>query len=141
MAVEEPATVIDLTDFLPEDEATIEIASARKQPTGWRVTLAGPGHAASVAVADDILQEQLDRRREMEKGHVYGLHLDADVEREKSVARTVRRILGWSPVRIGGEVIGFSPDTARALLARPDMAWALRQIADALADDRAFAPQ
>lgn len=59
--------------------------------------------------------------------------------RRENVANVVSAIVGWTPVRIGGETFEFSDKRAIELLVRPDMGWALEQIAKVQADDGIFA--
>jgi hypothetical protein len=134
---------VDLSKFLPVDSFDIEIQSVTGEGTGWHVTLAGPSHPATVASAETIARRALRKSAEIEAAQVNGKKYKVDdrepaTMRRENVESVVSRIIDWSPVDVGSGPIAFSKDAATDLLLRPEMAWVLIQIAEALAGDAAF---
>ncbi len=58
--------------------------------------------------------------------------------RRENVAVVVAAIIDWTPIAIGQEDFRFSDGKAIELLMRPDMGWALEQIAKAQASETTF---
>lgn len=140
---ETTSTAIDLTDFLPQDEATIEMVSPAGKKTGWMVTLAGPSHPKRVDANNAAARKALQRSKQVEQAQINGKKYKSeertpeDVRRE-NVEDIVARIVTWTPVRVGGEEFKFSDTRAVDLLVKPEMGWALAQIAEAQAEDASF---
>lgn len=140
---ETASAAIDLTDFLPQDEATIEMIAPGGKQTGWMVTLAGPSHPKRLAANDAAARKALRISKEIDQAQINGKKYKVDDRspeevRRENVEGVVSRIVTWTPVRIGGETYEFSDKRATDLLTRPDMAWAFGQIAEAQADESRF---
>jgi hypothetical protein len=134
---------VNLTAFLPVDSFDIEIQSVTGEATGWHITLAGPSHPATVASAESIARRALRKSAEIEAAQVNGRKFKPDDRepanvRRENVESVVSRIIDWTPVDVGSGPISFSKESATDLLLRPEMGWALVQIAEALAGDAAF---
>jgi hypothetical protein len=134
---------VNLTAFLPVDSFDIEIQSVTGEGTGWHVSLAGPSHPATVASAETIARRALRKSAEIEAAQVNNRKYKVDERepanvRRENVESVVSRIIDWTPVDIGSGPITFSKETATDLLLKPEMGWALVQIAEALAGDAAF---
>lgn len=135
---------VNLAGFLPADSFEIEILAADgTTSTGWHITLAGPSHPQTVATAETLARRALRKSEQIEAAQVNGRKYKADERdvatvRRENVENVVSRILDWTPVDIGDGPVSFSKEAATELLLRPDMGWALVQIAEALASDQAF---
>lgn len=135
--------IVDLSEFLPQDEATIEMLAPGGKQTGWHVTLAGPAHPKRIAANDAAARKALHRSKEIDQAQINGRKYKVDEQspdevRRENVEGIVSRIVTWSPVRIGGETYEFSDKRAVDLLLRPEMGWAVIQISEAQADESRF---
>lgn len=140
---ETTSAVVDLTDFLPQDTAVIEVVAPGGRQIGWFVTLAGPAHPKTIAASDAAARKALHRSKLIEQAQVNGKKYVADERspeetRRENVQGVVARIVDWTPIKIGPTVFEFSDAKAVDLLVRPDMGWAYVQIAEAQADDTRF---
>jgi hypothetical protein len=143
-----PADTIDLSDAIPVESFFLEIIHpATKKPTGWKIELAGPQHANSIAVAseggDDLIKEEFAVKVAQASGQKYEPdHETLQSRRRKNVGRICRRILGWSPnptfKNVQPEPIEFSVAAATDLFLRPDMAGFFIQITQYLTAEKAF---
>ena len=138
---------VDLSALTPTDSALLEILAPGGKPTGWKIELAGPAHAKTVAVAEDAMRERLQKEKAIEFAQVNGRKYKVDDETpderaQRNVGRLVKRIIGWSPdplfKQVGPEPISFSEENATKLLLRPDMSWVLSQIAEYVMSEMAF---
>src|SRR5690242_702696 len=139
--------VLDLSGSIPSDSAMLEIILPGGKPSGWKIELAGPAHPKTVAAADDVMRERLQKEKAIEFAQVNGRKYKVDEETpddraRRNVSRIVQRIIGWSPdplfKHIDDKPIAFSEKAATDLLLRPDMGWVLSQIADYLMSETAF---
>lgn len=143
-----PSDTIDLSDAIPVESFSLEIIHpSTKKPTGWKIQLAGPQHANSIAVANEVGTDFLGEERAVKLAQATGQKPEQDEEtiqarRRKSVGRVCRRILGWSPnptfKNVQADPIQFSVTVATDLFLRPDMAGFFIQITRYLNDERAF---
>lgn len=142
------ADTIDLSDAIPVESFSLEITHPRtKAPTGWKIDLAGPQHANSIAVANEAGKDFLEEEKAVKLAQVTGQKFEQADEtiqarRRKSVGRVCRRILGWSPnptfKNVQADPIEFSVDAATNLFLRPDMAGFFIQVTGYLNAERAF---
>lgn len=133
---------VDLSEFIPLDEAVIEI-KRNGNPTGWKITLAGPAHPKTQTWATENSRRNIRRQQMMEQAQANGKKYKAEdrsVEdvRQENLGWVVSRIVNWTPVKIGAETFPFSDENAIRLLARPTMGWAFNQIVEALDEERSF---
>ena len=135
---------IDISGAMPVDTGILDIRKAgTEQPTGWKITFAGPSHPKTLAWADRQSRRALHRQAAIEAAQVNGRKYKPeertpDDVRRDNVEWIVARILDWTPIKVGGEVIAFSEAAATRLLSRPEMGWAFQQMVDYLADERSF---
>ncbi|MCV9960384.1 hypothetical protein OIU34_00595 [Pararhizobium sp. BT-229] len=134
---------IDITGFLPTDEATLEIKTMEGKPSGWKIRLAGPSHPKTIALNDASARRELHRQRQIEQARANGKKYKAeekspdDVRRE-NVQDVVGRILGWNPIKIGGDTIEFSEKAAENLFVKPEMGWVYIQINEFFGEEKGF---
>jgi hypothetical protein len=120
-----------LDGLVYRDTLEFAICDQDGNETAWRIVLAGPGHAATVAFGET--RENLARRREFErqaaerKGKVWAPPPAAELNAEFA-AQFAPRILGWSKVALGGTAFEYSAENARRLMADPALAFVASQI-------------
>ena len=135
---------VDLGGFLPNDTAQLHIViPGTNKRTGWVVTMAGPGHAQSIALSNEASRKYLHTQALQEQARVNGRKWkaddkQADDQRREFIESLVGRIVDWTPVCIGSEVIKFTPASATAFLLRPYMGPYISQFTEFLLDDKAF---
>jgi len=141
---------IDLSDAVPGETFVLEILHpSSKKPTGWKITLAGPQHAQSIAVSNDADRDFLEEEKAAKLAAATGQRSDEAQEtiqmrRRKSVGRVCRRIVSWDPnptfKSVQATPIEFSVAAATELFLRPEMAGFFIQITNYLNSERAFMP-
>jgi hypothetical protein len=141
---------IDLSDAVPLETAVLEMKHpVTKKPLGWKLTLAGPQHQASIDIAAESGRDLIEEERAIRTAQANGQKYEADLEtlavrRRRNVNRVCRRILSWSPNPIFRNVqaapIEFSPAAATDLFMRPDMAGYLIQLTVFLGGEKDFMP-
>lgn len=137
-------TVLDLDAILPTQDHVLDIVSLAGQSTGWKWTLAPRSHPKAVAYAEAEAQRDIDRAKVIREAQFNGVRYDGndartpDSARRENVQWIVARVLDFTPVKIGGEVISFSDKAVEDLLIRPEMSFALNQVVKALNTDNLF---
>lgn len=111
--------------------------------TDWKWTFAGPGHEKTVAYEDRQLRDRLHRDKQLEQQRLNGKKVKlpdetVDEVRERNIAWVLGRLIGWSPVKIGGEMFTFSEENARRILTDRSKSDILRQAVEFLTDEKAF---
>ncbi|MEF2073482.1 branched-chain amino acid ABC transporter [Consotaella aegiceratis] len=132
----------DLADLDASDEDEMEVYSNGNQ-TGWKWRFAGPGHPKAIEQSNRLARERLQRERQQEQAQVNGRKWKAPEESpDEALERNVRvvtdRLLGWSPITMGGEPYPYSPENARALLMDRRKSALLIQALEFLGDERSF---
>lgn len=135
-------TGISLSAMRAVDQSDLEIL-ANGEPTGWVITLAGPGHPKTVALHDDVGRRVLHREAQKEQAQVNGrkykaVETDIGARRRENVADVVARIIDWKGLNDDGAEIKFSADEAVKILLDPALGWAFQQVRDYLDDERSF---
>lgn len=141
-----PVEAVDLCAFIPDEVSVLDVLQrGTGKPTGWKITLAGPSHAKTIAWSTQSAREELRRQAQLEAQQRNGRKVKADepdVEqvRHDNVARVVARIVDWTPVRLGqnGETLIFSEKAATELLLDPRFAWVYLQLLEFLNDEQSF---
>jgi hypothetical protein len=112
----------DLASTMQDDVAIVHPVSG--QPTTWIWTLAGPGHAASVEVANAAARSALNLARAREQA-VANRKKWVEPERSPEEIRKenaesfARRVLAWTPVKLNGGDYPFTHQNAVSLLLDP----------------------
>lgn len=138
-----PAALPCLDDLVPADTATLAILNVARQPIGWNIVLAGPTHPVTLALADEVMQEGLNRQHDIATAQIAGKAYTVPAEtaeqvRKRTSARVAKRILGWNDVTIGGEVLSYSPSNALRLTGEPKFRRIYDQIVEYLGGEKAF---
>lgn len=131
-----------LDDFSAADTADMTVTVNGKL-TNWVWTFAGPGHPKTVEQTNKAARERLHEARQQEQARVNGKKVKLPEEsvedvRARNVNFVVDRLIGWSPVRIGGQDYPFTPDNARKLIGDPGRISLLTQALEFISDDQAF---
>jgi hypothetical protein len=139
------SAVADLSAGLPADTADLHILfPGTNKRTGWIITCAGPGHPQSIALADELAREQLQKSAAIERAQVNGRKwkgdddADPEAERKKTVTQVCRRIVTWTPVDFGDGAISFSHEAAVKLFMDPKKGAYFAQIVEFLVGERSF---
>ncbi|MCE7028478.1 hypothetical protein [Jiella avicenniae] len=132
----------DLDQIDAADEAEMRVI-ANGNPTEWIWRFAGPGHDRTIAQTNRLSRERLHRDREQEQARVNGKKWKAPDEsvdeiRERNVKFVTDRLLGWSPVKMGGEDYPFTPENAKKLLLDRRKSALLVQALEFLGEDQSF---
>lgn len=135
---------VDLSATLPSDTAELHmVVPGSNKRNGWVITMAGPGHAKTVALNNETARKQLQLDQRIEQARVNGRKFKSedkqpDEQRREFIESLVARIVTWTPISIGDEKFEFSDKTAIDLLSRPVMGPYVAQIVDAIIDERFF---
>lgn len=136
----------DVSAFQERDTAEMTVAHPTTgQPTSWVITFAGPGHPKTVEhntrVNREALAEAYARQRAQANGRKVKIpEQTVEEQRAKNIAFVVNRIVGWSPVKINGEVLDFSPEMATKVLGDVRYGKLFQQGFDFLIADDSFMP-
>lgn len=145
-----PPPVFDLGDMSAADVGNLTVVHPKTgAPTTWIIELAGPGHPVSIAVSAEATRENVRREREQarelslalargRKAKLPDIEVDTEGDRDRTLARVARKILGWTPVAMNGADFPFTPANVQMLLKDPRYSWAATQIFDFLAEDENF---
>jgi hypothetical protein len=134
----------DLSDVDARDEGELDIRHPKTlAPTGWIWTFYGPGHAATIALANRVADAALKRAAARRQAQINGRKWKEDEEsleqlRAENVDNIVARTKVFTPIKLDGQLIEFSPDAARRLLLDRKKGWLLEQISDYLKDEANF---
>jgi hypothetical protein len=134
----------DLDDLAATDQAELEIKSRDGRPTGWKWTIAGPGHPKTIEIANRLSKDNFARSKAQEMARVNGKKWKGDDETpDEALQRTAEtlagRVLGWTPVSFGGQPFPFSPENVVKLLLDPDRGDTLvNQLSDFYGDEKSF---
>lgn len=144
----EPVATVDLDAVASLERFVLEILNpSTGKPLGWKITLAGPSHPATRALALDASRDALRRAQAIEAAQINGRKFKPDDEdaadrHRRNVTSVCRRIESWSPnpvfPRVGPRPIAFSLEAAVDLFMRPELGGVFVQITDYLTSERAF---
>jgi hypothetical protein len=137
------AADFDLSDLETGDEASLAIKDSAGRVTGWIWTFFGPGHPKTVALSNRVSKKWLQEARDKEQAQVNGKKWkpedrSLDDVRSENVANIVERTKAFTPVKLNGVVIEFSPDAARRLLLDPRKGALLTQVSEFLKEEENF---
>jgi hypothetical protein len=126
--------------------ATDEVAIVHPvsgQPTTWIWTLAGPGHPASIDVANTAARETLRLQRAREQALVNRKkwvepERTPDDLRKENAESFARRVLGWTPVKMNGADYSFSHQNVVGLLLDPSFGKIYLQLLEYFSADDSF---
>jgi hypothetical protein len=137
--------VANMADDLPLDTADLHITKPGTNiPTGWVITLAGPGHPQTIALSDEATRENLARSAAIERAQVNGRKWKGEEDqspeaaRRKTVTSVCKRIVSWTPVDFGEGPVPFSLENAVKLFMDPKKGSFYLQIVEFLTAERAF---
>ncbi|MFC5353559.1 hypothetical protein [Azospirillum himalayense] len=109
--------------------------------TTWVWKLAGPAHPVTLELDEATAKRNRDEESKRQAENIARIKANkpplpdnrtiADL-RERNVAYVATRVLGFSPVKLDGALIEFSPDMAKKLLADPAKEWLFNQIVGAV---------
>lgn len=136
---------VSLAALMAVDQTEMEILwPGGTDGTGWFITLAGPGHEKSRALADTVGKRVLRREAQIEAATVNGRkykspEVDIEERRRENVATVCARIIDWRGLTDdAGAEVKFSEEQAINTFVDPALGWAYSQVSDALNDERLF---
>lgn len=129
-------------DFSAADTSDMSVVVNGRQ-TDWVWSFAGPGHPKAIEQSNRISREKLHQDRQIEQQRLNGKKVKLPEEtvdelRSRNVEWIVGRLVGWSPVKIAGELYPFSEENARRLLSDQKNIGLLTQAVDFVSDDASF---
>lgn len=137
--------MFDLDHLDAKDESELVIRHPTTgEPTTWTWTFYGPAHPATVALADRVSKDALKKLAAQRQARINGKKYKDDDEqtlaqiRAENVDNIIARTKTFSPVKLGGTEIAFSPAAARELLLDRRKGWLLAQVMEFLADETSF---
>lgn len=135
------ATMPDIGAILAQDTGTLHIKGPDGKPLGWTLTLAGPGHSASI----QLEEEQTAWARERARMNAEAAKEGRDLPEESVESRTARltrefqmRIVGWNPVTINGQAFEYSPENAHRLMSDRSFSYVQAQVVQFFGRHMAF---
>ena len=133
----------DLSSIESVDEAALAIKDNAGRVTNWVWTFYGPGHPNTVALSNRVSKRFLDEDLEKQRAQVNGKkwkpeERSLDDIRSEHVRSIVERTKSFTPVKLNGEEITFSPEAARKLLLDPRKGALFSQVSDFLQEERNF---
>ncbi|NKC30202.1 hypothetical protein [Falsiroseomonas selenitidurans] len=138
---------MDILDIDSVETADVAILTIHHPATGaattWKMQIAGPGHAATLALQNEVARERLREEKAQEQARANGrkwkaTDLDPEEERLKSMRRVSRRIIGWSDVTLNGQAFPYSAENAFLVMSDPKRGWIAQQVMDFFGSDAAF---
>jgi hypothetical protein len=138
-----PINDFDLSDLEAGDEANLAIKNSAGKVTTWIWTFYGPGHPKTVALANRVSKRWLQEAREKEQAQVNQKkwkpeERSLDDVRAENVRNIVERTKSFTPVKLNGETIEFSPEAATRLLLDPRKGALFTQISEFLKEEENF---
>ena len=135
---------LDLATVDAQDEAALVIRHPKTlERTGWTWTFYGPGHAVTTALSNRVAAAALKKAAARRQAQVNGKKWKEDEEsldqlRADQVDGIVTRTKGFTPIKLDGQTIEYSPEAAKALLLDRRKGWLLEQISEYLRDEANF---
>lgn len=143
-SVHEDEVMFDLSTVAASDTAEMEFRHPiTNEKTGWKITIAGPGHPVTMDISKRLQRERLQRDKAIERARANGSKWkgddsDPDEERQRNAQNVSVRILGWSEVHFDGKPFTYSKDAALALMLEPKFVHVQNQIIDFLNSEASF---
>lgn len=134
----------DLSAVDAQDEAELAIRHPKTlKPTGWVWTFYGPGHAVTTELSNRVASAALKKAAARRQAQINGKKWKEDEEsleqlRAEQVDGIVTRTKSFSPIKLDGKTIEFSPQAAKDLLLDRRKGWLLEQISEYLRDEANF---
>lgn len=136
----------DISALETADTAILEIRHpGTGMPSGWKWTIAGPGHPVTVEQGTRLSRKVLAEARLKEQAAVNGKKWrgdDRDPEeiRRENAETFAERVLGWTDIKLRGEVYPYSRENVVKLLLDPKMGTIYNQLIEFLRNDDSFLP-
>jgi len=134
----------DLSAVDAQDEGDLVIKHPiTLEPTGWIWTFYGPGHPATIELANRVAGAALKKAAARRQAQANGRKWKEDEQsldqvRAENVDNIVLRTKGFTPIKLDGQMIEFSADAAKRLLLDRKKGWLLAQIVEHLGDEANF---
>lgn len=116
--------------------------------TTWTWTIAGPAHPVAVALNEKIERRDQDEESKFTQARIAAAKANkpepkrpnsSQAERiARNAADLAGRVLHFTPIKMNGETIEFSPEAAAKLLSDPAKDWLFGQILNATVSKLGF---
>jgi hypothetical protein len=129
-----------------QDEMTCAIKHPKTdKPTTWVWTFYGPAHPVTVDLAAKASKKIIEENRLHKQQQLNGKKIKIETQsfdelREENVDGIVTRTKTFTPIRMNGELIEFSPENARKLLLDRRKSWLFSQVFEFVRADENFIP-
>lgn len=139
-------TDFDLGELDARDEADLAIKHpSTGEVTTWVWTFYGPGHPKTVELANRVSRDALRDLAAQKQARVNGKKWKEDEQtvdeaRGDLVDSIVARTKTFTPVKLGGETISFTVESAKTLLLDRKKGWLFAQVLEFLKEDESFMP-
>lgn len=139
-------TDFDLGELDARDEADLAIKHpSTGEVTTWVWTFYGPGHPKTVELANRVSRDALRDLAAQKQARVNGKKWKEDEQtvdeaRGDLVDSIVARTKTFTPVKLGGETISFTAESAKTLLLDRKKGWLFAQVLEFLKEDESFMP-
>lgn len=137
-------TDFDLAALDAKDEADFAVRHpSTDEPTTWVWTFYGPAHPKTVETANRAAREALHKLAAQRQAQVNNKKWKEEEQspddlRLQNVESIVARTKTFTPVKINGEIVTFSPETAKSMLLDRKKGWLLNQIVEWLRSEESF---
>ena len=134
----------DIAKMDAQDEGEFVIRHPKTlEPTDWTWTFYGPGHPVTTELSNRVAAAALKKAAARRQAQINGRKWKEDEEsldqlRADQVDGIVTRTKSFTPIKLDGKVIEYSPDAAKALLLDRRKGWLLEQVSDYLRDEANF---
>ncbi len=134
--------ILDIGELAAADTVEMTVIHPRsKMPTTWVWTFAGPGHpmfqALSNALGMKDRAEGFADQRALLGGRTPKVKSTDEIV-EDNVRRIAGRTLNFTPAKLNGEDLRFSPEAAHRILKDPKYGWLYTQMFNFLRDEDVF---
>ncbi len=134
--------ILDIGELAAADTAEMTVQHpVTKMPTTWVWTFAGPGHPTFQALSNALgLKDRAEGfadQRAMLGGRTPKIKTTQEIV-EDNVRRISGRTLNFTPAKINGEDLRFSPEAAERILKNPKYGWLYTQAYNFLRDEDVF---
>jgi hypothetical protein len=134
----------DLSAVDAQDEGELLIKHPKTlEPTGWTWTFYGPGHPVTMELSNRVAGAALKKAAARRQAQANGKKWKEDEEsleqiRVENVDSIVTRTKNFTPIKLDGQIIEYSPEAAKRLLLDRKKGWLLEQIAEFLREEANF---
>lgn len=139
-----PEDVFDIAALETTETAVLEILHpGNGKPSGWKWTIAGPGHPVTVEQGNRLSRKVMQETRTREMAQVNGRkwkpeEKTPEEQREENARIWAERVLDWTPIKIRGDDLPFSRENVVKVLLDPKLGTVYSQLLEFLRTEESF---